>query len=198
MCTFKSVSRFSIPFLNCSVLLSDLHHATKSCTYLGAHVSPHERWEQSVTANTHWETSATHSEKLTYNMEMSQPLNSHLQQKVATSNSDGPWTMLWQRNSTLEFKEFYSHKASQNECLQFISKLEGRQNVPQSTVDVETSDHLSYSIKRRFWPVTVEQQVAPGITKREIARFRRRKKQVMPECPWHLTFNSEFTHWSLK
>lgn len=93
MCTFKSVSRFSIPFLNCSVLLSDLHHATKSCTYLGAHVSPHERWEQSVTASTHRETSATHSEKLTYNMEMSQPLNSHLQQKVATSNSDGPWTM---------------------------------------------------------------------------------------------------------
>lgn len=176
----------------------DPHHGSKSCTSLGAHVSPHERWEQSVTANIHWETSATHSENLTYNTEMSQPLKSHLQQKVATSNSDGPWTMLWWRNSTLEFKEFNSHWASQNECLQSIPKLEGRHNVPQSTIDVETSDHVSYSIKRRFWPDTVEQQVAAGITKREFARFRRRKKQVLLERPWHVTFKSEFTYWSLQ
>lgn len=61
MCAFKTVSRFSILLPNINVLLPDPCYASKSHVSLGAHVSPCERWEQSVAANADSEASATYS-----------------------------------------------------------------------------------------------------------------------------------------
>ena len=61
MCAFKTLSRFSILLPNSNVLLPDPYYASKSHVSLRAHVSPCERWEQSVATNTDSEASATYS-----------------------------------------------------------------------------------------------------------------------------------------